>query len=557
MSEARALGAKRRLQEAVLGHSSGAKAESLYHRCARDARVEAVDEPELNVWYRKDPLSKEAPKRAPEVARDAEGYPVEARRRLEILKNGQVKDLDTHQLFRQVKRKEGVRLVPIFARMKWKTEAGFETMKLLLDCVGEKGQYTLVVDEATKAPMTLEQWKQTCAGVKFKPFIFCNQCQQTSSSTKINSIQLGNGVGCGCVAMMNQWVDNYDRFRILVEKDKMRLVTTRDKWRVQCKGCNFKPTIECTICGQICTGSTLDSIQQGHRIGCNCNHKLWVDRQDEFEAILERDNMCLVTTKGEWMAHCTGALYRPTIECTICGEICTVTTINSIQQGQRIDCACNSKPWVERREEFEAILEDGDMRLVTTRDKWKVQCIGCNFKPTIECTICGEICTGTTINSITQGCRIDCACRNKTEGKLLTWLQKIFPDVRHNMHKLKNPDTGHYKLSVDFDVPSRMLAIELDGPQHFDPSIFGVGNLDGPKRDLEKEKQLLAKGFQLVRVLQDDVWRGRGGWENYLLKEMERWRLRHDQGLPAEPARCPDAPEYLGGIYAELRAATV
>ena len=55
----------------------------------------------------------------------------------------------------------------------------------------------------------------------------------------------------------------------------------------------------------------------------------------------------------------------------------------------------------------------------------------------------------------------------------------------------------------------------------------------------------------MVRVLQMDVWTDKYGWENYLLGEIKRWRERRAKGLPAERARHPDAPEYLGGIYAQ------
>jgi very-short-patch-repair endonuclease len=558
MSEAQALGAKRKLQEAVLGHSSGAKAESLYHQCST-ATMEAVDEPELNVWYRKDPLGKEAPKRAPEVERDAEGYPVEARRRLEILEDGTVRDLDTRQRFKQKKTKEGVRLVPIFSqkRMKWKSQAGFEAVKLLLDCLGEKGQYTLVVDKQTKAPMTLEQWRGTCIGKEFRPFIFCGKCDQTSSSTTIHGVHQGQGVGCGCVAHMNVWADNYNKFMTMVEKDNMCLVTTKDEWKSQCTTAFFKPAIRCLVCGDTCSESTIANIQQGQRIGCSCavRLQLWVHEYDKFRKMLEQDNMHLVTTRDEWKAQCTGNEFKPTMQCTVCKETNTAR-IGQIQQGHRINCACLAQPWVCRFDEFETILESRDLKLLTTREEWTANCSNERFKPLIECKLCGQVSDATTVTMIQRGSGIDCACRNKTEGWFLKWLQKHFSDVRHNKLKLKNPKTDR-NMSVDFDVPSRMLAFELDGLQHFDPSVFPGGNFDGPKRDLEKEKQLLGKGYQLIRVLQDDVYRNKNGWENYLLKEIERWRLRHDQGLPAEPARCPDAPEYLGGIYAKLRAATV
>ena len=39
------------------------------------------------------------------------------------------------------------------------------------------------------------------------------------------------------------------------------------------------------------------------------------------------------------------------------------------------------------------------------------------------------------------------------------------------------------------------------------------------------------------------------------LVEMARWRARCEAGALAEAARHPVAPQYLGGVYARLRAA--
>ena len=87
---------------------------------------------------------------------------------------------------------------------------------------------------------------------------------------------------------------------------------------------------------------------------------------------------------------------------------------------------------------------------------------------------------------------------------------------------------------------------------HFDPDPKNKC----PTRDLEKERQLLAMGYQVVRVLQEDVWGEKNGWENFLLGELARWSGRVAAGHAAETARCPYAPEYLGGVYAELRRAS-
>ena len=109
-------------------------------------------------------------------------------------------------------------------------------------------------------------------------------------------------------------------------------------------------------------------------------------------------------------------------------------------------------------------------------------------------------------------------------------------------------------MSVDFDLPTERLAIELDGYQHFfEDADNPLGQIGGPERDLEKEEQLLAKGYQVLRVLQQDIWADKNGWESWLHGEIARWRQRRSRGQPAERARHPNAPQYLGGVYARLR----
>ena len=161
--------------------------------------------------------------------------------------------------------------------------------------------------------------------------------------------------------------------------------------------------------------------------------------------------------------------------------------------------------------------------------------------------------TSTTVNSLQQG-HFGCPkCRHKTETRLFEWLKKQHPSWRRNELKLKNPKTDG-TMSVDFDNPVLRAAIELDGNiegGHFDDD---PANLT-PHRDLEKEKQLLdaPHHYQVLRLLQEDVWDDKYGWENWLLGELKRWATRLGAGKPPEAARHPVRPEYLGGIYARLR----
>tara|TARA_B110000444_G_scaffold248121_1_gene271624 strand:- start:1460 stop:2224 length:765 start_codon:yes stop_codon:yes gene_type:complete len=242
------------------------------------------------------------------------------------------------------------------------------------------------------------------------------------------------------------------------------------------------------------------------------------------------------------------------------GIVINTTSIHNLLSNGHLGCVpCNQtmQRWstAGKYEQLLAACDRIGARLLHTREEWPTICTGREFKPDLECLRHpGTIIKTTSIRNLVWLCNLGCfRCRNKTEAKLATWFEKNLSGTRHNVHKLKNPSTGKLDLSVDFDNTGLRLAVELDGNiegGHFDPSPTN----GCPTRDLAKEKQLRAKGYQVLRLLQNDVWHDLNGWENWLLGEIARWNVRREKGEPAEAARHPDAREYLGGIYAHLRS---
>lgn len=105
--------------------------------------------------------------------------------------------------------------------------------------------------------------------------------------------------------------------------------------------------------------------------------------------------------------------------------------------------------------------------------------------------------------------------------------------------------------------------IELDGDLkggHFDDDPLN----QCPQRDLENEEWTVGQDKFVMRVLQEDVYRGRYSWEAYLLRALQECRERREAGQPARVAT-PDAPLYRSltityrsgqmrrGVYALLR----
>jgi len=85
---------------------------------------------------------------------------------------------------------------------------------------------------------------------------------------------------------------------------------------------------------------------------------------------------------------------------------------------------------------------------------------------------------------------------SKLEKFLLKGLIKAnYKPSFHVEHKLANQ-----KLEIDILIPSLKLAIEIDGPSHFEP-IWGEENLKRNKKsDKQKSGLLLGAGFKLIRV---------------------------------------------------------
>lgn len=111
-------------------------------------------------------------------------------------------------------------------------------------------------------------------------------------------------------------------------------------------------------------------------------------------------------------------------------------------------------------------------------------------------------------------------CKNKTEAKLLKFLEEHFEDAIHQFRVLwcKSPKTNSF-LPFDFCV-SRTI-IELDGRQHY----CQVKNWKSPeeqqKSDRYKEEQAIQNGYSVLRILQEDVWNDKIDWKKLLLEHIK------------------------------------
>ena len=145
------------------------------------------------------------------------------------------------------------------------------------------------------------------------------------------------------------------------------------------------------------------------------------------------------------------------------------------------------------------------------------------------------------ISSITgqgTGCPI---CKNKTEKKLLEWLQKqsFIKQVKHQ-YKPKwcsteyrefvqraHPKSKRYQYSYDFLVTlqnGKQLIIELDGRQHFEQVSNWEGPLHNQIRDAYKERKARQHKLKVIRILQEDVYYDRNDWEETLTHKLKSFQ---------------------------------
>ena len=133
----------------------------------------------------------------------------------------------------------------------------------------------------------------------------------------------------------------------------------------------------------------------------------------------------------------------------------------------------------------------------------------------IICKIHGEFPQAPSSHLQRVGCPY---CYNKTEGILLDFLRKHYPDVIAQL-KLDSCKNITY-LPLDFCITSLKTIIELDGINHFEQ----VSNWNPPniKRDIYKMKQAEAEGYKIIRIFQEDVYKNDETWlETHLLPHIK------------------------------------
>ncbi len=118
-----------------------------------------------------------------------------------------------------------------------------------------------------------------------------------------------------------------------------------------------------------------------------------------------------------------------------------------------------------------------------------------------------------------------CPCEsNKTENKLHKWLkEKYFSILKQKTYEwCKNPETNKF-LPFDFVIEKYKIIIELDGEQHFRQVRNWLNPEIRIKIDVYKMKKANENGYNVIRILQTDVWYDKNNWEDKLSSNIKNF----------------------------------
>lgn len=297
-------------------------------------------------------------------------------------------------------------------------------------------------------------------------------------------------------------------------------LSSEQKIFLKCIECKFefekpiKNILKCDNPCTHCTGYELCNIED-----CKICHDRSFTSNERFKNIIFEDNQKNDTICDD-INHNKIRFKKNTkkkfnFKCDECNHIFT-TSIKSIN-GQNSWCPyCASKKLCDNKncnfcfnKSFASV--EKSKYIVNTQNNdprqiFKLSGIYCDF-------ICeSNHLFNTTISAVTYG--IWCGkCTKKTEGKFYDEISKIYPNIRNNVKFDWCKSDKNYYLPFDFTIDDKKIIIEIDGPQHF-IQIANWGSVEETrKRDLLKMEYGIKNGWNIIRILQKDIWEDTFDWK--------------------------------------------
>jgi len=433
--------------------------------------------------------------------------------------------------------------------LRWKLRTGYDRMMGIL---------ALEYPNQDRSTLTWDLWQVDVFNAHSHITLVCKVCGWSTTS-RINDIAHGYGFACDCTC--GRWCSAEGHTKMVKHLESLLpnvKIPTWNLWQVDVVNRSSKIKLTCKACDWSSTHK-ISSIYHETPFVCRCSeHGRWAGElgHGRMVAFLAKGSKLeLVSTLLEWQGADVDAHFKAKFRCKVCGA-CALAQLSQVHSGCGVSCKCKLV-WIgaEGFDKMQRTLSSlrPHLKLQTTKDVWVEQVVTGNDIVSVQCLLCdqfGEL----PIYRIAHHGGFKCGCRNKTEMKLEEWLKKQFAGNTIDTQFRDGTCRDARSLSFDFVIhfPQRIF-IELDGPQHFvDINFFnGQSNDKTIEHDLIKEEWVKSQGWCMVRVLQEDVWADRLGWDSFLKKS-----IAQIQADPTPRIIRPDAPEYLGGPYHDARRLT-
>lgn len=408
-----------------------------------------------------------------------------------------------------------------------------------------------------------EWWAMHITGGESKICVHCTTCGCDCKKSVRRAH--ANGFSCGCQGRLKSTTKyRHDEImQMLLDKHPhMHHEMDWEWWQKNVKGSGTKLEVICMHCGWKCCTTSIAHFLEGHGFACECSgHGFWSSHQGHkrmLKVMIDKFHQYEHHMTWEWwQRNINNVSDKLEVQCKICGWKCCTTSIRHLVRNKGFACECNGGPWSSHQG------YDRMMRLLAERhpnfshsmdwEWWQSNIKNAFSVLVVTCQRCKRQCNRSQVHSINNGSGFGCGCRNKTEAKLEEWLKKQYPDNTLETQFTHDTCRNVNKLAFDFVVHfgQQRIFIELDGPQHFEHINFfsGQSNDKNIEHDLIKEKWVKSQGWCMIRVLQEDVWADRLGWDSFVKKSISRIQTDPTPRIITPP----DTPEYLVGPYADAR----
>ncbi|CAE8594935.1 unnamed protein product [Polarella glacialis] len=277
--------------------------------------------------------------------------------------------------------------------------------------------------------MTPEWWHTNVTGSLSKLDMTCRDCGYRGRTTRINSLQQGQRVGCLCTGSV-RWStpEGHQRLLGLIEQrcgaQYDTAAMTWAWWQDHVQGSFSKLHVICRDCGHSSKGTNINQIQQGSSFSCFCNGKVSWSTVEGYHRMMSliahqfgvKYNASRMTFQW-WQDNIQNAFSKLDVTCRDCGHRTRTTAIQSVRRGKRFACFCTRAVRWSTPEGHQRFLELIVKRYGDTCDAsrmtlgwWKANVHDRRSKLDITCKTCNHHNTTSTIANLSQGHSFACLC---------------------------------------------------------------------------------------------------------------------------------------------------